>query len=160
VLHDEGRFSGYLVRRLGGRRDGRLFRLDRRRNDLGAAAAANAPFSSGGGNRFRSRRSGRASSARGDGRRGLLFGAHALLAFPARSQPRDLIVGEQTQMAANRNVHLTKKPDYFVRRDTKFASHVVHAKLAQSPLLQITSANYSRRSRRRAREFPARAVDR
>src|SRR5690348_6354402 len=41
-------------------------------------------------------------------------------------------------MTANGNVHLTKQGDHFVGRDPEFTSHVVHAKLAQTPLLRIT----------------------
>ena len=42
-------------------------------------------------------------------------------------------------MAANGNVHLTEQRDDLVRGDSEFTSHVMYAKLAQSPLLRIIS---------------------
>jgi hypothetical protein len=42
-------------------------------------------------------------------------------------------------MTANRNIHLTKKPHHLVRGDSEFTRHVMYAKLAQAPLLRITS---------------------
>jgi hypothetical protein len=65
----------------------------------------------------------------------LLFGADAFLALPARTDPRDLVVREQSEMAAHGEVHLTKERDHLVAGNPKFAGQVVYAKLAQTVLL-------------------------
>ena len=68
-------------------------------------------------------------------RRRLLFRTDALLALPSRADSRDLIVREQGEMAAHRDVHLAKQRDYVVAGYPELAGHVVYAKLAQTVLL-------------------------
>jgi len=84
------------------------------------------------------------SSSRGGRRRpatpprrrcGLFLRTDALLTLPARADSRDLVVGEQSEMAANGHVHLTKNRDDFVAGNPELACHVVYAKLAQTILL-------------------------
>src|SRR5690348_5761983 len=139
VVDGERRIGGDLVRRLRAWGDLRMLMLERC-DDVRATAPADATLAGGRRRcRFRNRRrGGRSAAARRHRGRGLLLGARALLTLPARADSRHLVVGEQTQMAANRNVHLTKERDHIVRRDSEFTSHVVYAKLAQALLLRIT----------------------
>jgi hypothetical protein len=78
-------------------------------------------------------------------RSGLLFGTDALFPLPARADTRDLVVGEQSEMAAHGNVHLAKNRDDFVAGDPELACHVMYAKLAQTILLADSN---------RVRSFP------
>ena len=68
-------------------------------------------------------------------RRVLLLGTRSLLALPTRTQPRHMFVGEDAQVTADRDIHLTKQSNHFVSRYPEFACHVVYAKLAQTCLL-------------------------
>jgi hypothetical protein len=45
--------------------------------------------------------------------RGLLFGADALFPLPPGTNASDLVVGEHTHVASDRNVHEPKKADHF-----------------------------------------------
>ncbi len=69
------------------------------------------------------------------GRCRLLLGADALFPLPARTNARHLIVGEQSEMAAHRDIHLAKQRDHVVAGYPELACHVVYAKLAQTVLL-------------------------
>ena len=108
MVDDEGGIGRVLVR-LGERRERRVLGVQRSGHDLGATTTTNAGVTShrrrwlGRGNR-------RCRAATTGRRRGgrLLFDARAFLTLPPRARARDLIVSEQTQMTAHRNVHLTK----------------------------------------------------
>jgi len=106
--------------------------------ELGGPATPANPRSLGG--RWRWRSGGRGCGSGGPTpaarrRRGLLFRPDALLTLPTRADARDLVVREQSEMAAHGNVHLTKNRDDFVAGDPELAGHVVYAKLAQTILL-------------------------
>jgi hypothetical protein len=75
---------------------------------------------------------GRPTAPRGGRWRALLLGSRALLAFPTRPNPGYLIVREQTQMTANRDIHLPKQSDDLIGGNPEFASHVMNAKFAQT----------------------------
>src|SRR5205085_6980760 len=71
-----------------------------------------------------------------------------LFTLPPRADACDLIVTQRTQMAAHRNIHLAKKRDHLVARDSKLACQVVHSKLAQPNSSSRTSTSGSRLSAR------------
>jgi hypothetical protein len=141
MFDDERRFGGDLVRRVWHLRARRFVELRGRGRDLGPTTATNSSITgdSSRGLRRGGRDRGGATSTRRRRWRRLLFGASALLTLPTRANAGDLVVGEQTQMTANGDVHLTKKRHYLVRGDSEFTSHVMYAKLAQAPLLRIIS---------------------
>jgi hypothetical protein len=55
-----------------------------------------------------------------------------LFPFPARAHAGDLVVREQTQMTAHRDVHLPKQTDNLIGGNPELASHVMNAKFAQT----------------------------
>ena len=59
----------------------------------------------------------------------------ALFALPARADTRHLVVRQQRQVAAHRDVHLAQQRDDLVGRDPELTRHVMHTKLAQPFLL-------------------------
>jgi hypothetical protein len=63
---------------------------------------------------------------RGRLRRRLSLGTDTLLAFPARPNACDLVVGEHAHVAANRNVHLPKKADDFIGGHCEFVCQLTH----------------------------------
>ena len=108
MVDDEGGIGRILVR-LGERRERRVLGVQRSGHDLGATTTTNAGVT---GHRCRrlgrgNRRRRAATTRRRCGGR-LLFDARAFLTLPPRAHASDLIVSEQTQMTAHRNVHLTK----------------------------------------------------
>src|SRR5204863_8025410 len=56
----------------------------------------------------------------------------ALFAFPAGANSGHLVVTQRTQMAAHRNVHLTKEIDHLVAGNSELACQVMHSKLTQT----------------------------
>ena len=75
--------------------------------------------------------SGRATPTRRRGRRVLLFGALTLLAFPASTDARHLVITERARRTTNGHVHLPKQTHHFVSGDAEFPRHVGHT-LAQT----------------------------
>jgi hypothetical protein len=115
VLDDESGFGGDFVRRLGQRRQD-LLDVDWRDRDFGASSPPNPGVAASRGSRLGYDGRGRGTTAaRRHCRSGLFFSARTLLTLPARTHSCDLVVREQTQMTANRNVHLTKQRNDFVR---------------------------------------------
>ncbi|MDB4876034.1 MAG: hypothetical protein JWM41_2480 [Gemmatimonadetes bacterium] len=74
----------------------------------------------------RSRRRGgsRATATRGRRGSGLRFRTHTLLTLPACPDASDLVVREHAQMAANRNIHLSKNRDYFFGRHSELVGQL------------------------------------
>jgi len=73
-----------------------------------------------------------ASPARGsrrDSRR--FFNPCALFPLPARANPRNLVIGQHAQMAADGYVHRAEELNHLIRGDAELASHVMYAQLAQ-----------------------------
>ena len=71
---------------------------------------------------------------RGGARR--LLDARPLLALPAGAHARDLLVGQWTEMAANRHVHRAKEAHHLIAGYAELACHVVHTKLTHTVLLK------------------------
>jgi hypothetical protein len=55
----------------------------------------------------------------------------ALLALPTGANACNLIVTQQTEMAAHGNIHLTKESEHLVAGNPEFARQIMYSKLAQ-----------------------------
>jgi hypothetical protein len=123
-LHGSGILDGLKLSSLGGSG-----------SDIGGLTASNAATRGGRGlgwSRLRGSRDRPAAPPGGGGCRGRRpFDPCALLPLPARAHPRDLVIGQHAQMAADGYVHRAEKLDHIIRRDAELAGHVMYAQLAQ-----------------------------